>query len=395
MGLRMMDMGRPFEFPLHLNTHSIFPVKPHAMKKLIGAAILSSLVTAGQAAPFMAIGDGAELFLTGTLGVRVDDNIFLTGNATDDIIVDVTPGVDLTFGKDAQVQGALTLSHAFATYIDNDELNTNLFSGDFVTRFDDGKMKLNFNVGFHELNQNTPDVQRLTRRDVFNTAASGEVEISQLTSVGAGVNFNREDYKRTGYTDSESLTVPIDFYYKWRPKVDLSIGYRYRDYEVDIGQDSSDHYLNVGARGDFTPKLTGRFTVGFNRRSLDVSGDKNGFGLDASFAYEVSPKTSLQVGASNDYGTSPQGAQQENLTFNARVVSKIADDWSVNGGVSFRQIDYFSRKDDFWEATLGTSYIVNANITILGAYVHRDYASDLGGADFKNNVFSISANFRY
>ncbi|MEX2044646.1 MAG: outer membrane beta-barrel protein [Opitutus sp.] len=366
------------------------------MKKIISISLLSlSLCTAGSAAPFMAIGDGAELFLTGTLGVRVDDNIFLTGNADDDIIIDVNPGLDLTFGKDAQVQGSLTLVYAFATYADTSDLNTNLFSGNFVTRYDDGKKKLNFNLGFAELNQNTPDVQRLTRRDVLSAGANGEVEVSQLTSIGAGVAYSREDYKRSGYTDSESITVPIDLFYEVTPKIDLSVGYRFRDYAVDIGQDSTDHYLNVGARGEFTPKLSGRATVGFNRRSLSVSGDKNGFGLDANLTYALTPKTNFHLGAGNDYGTSPQGQQQENLTFSARFVSKIADDWSVNGGMSFRQIDYATRKDDFWEYSLGTTYIVNANIQIVGAYVHRSYDSPLAGADFKNNVFSISANFRY
>jgi polysaccharide biosynthesis protein VpsM len=375
---------------------ALSPYTMHATNKLISIGLTSLALGAGShAAPFMAIGDGAEIFLTGSLGVRVDDNIFLSGSAEDDVIFDINPGVDLTFGKGAQVQGSLTLVHAFATYADNNNLNTNLFSGDFVTRYDDGKMKLNFNAGFHELNQNSVDVRGLTRRDIFSSGANSEVEISQLTAVGAGVRLNRENYKRAGYTDSENLTVPLDFYYKWTPKVDLSVGYRYRDHEVDIGQDSTDHYFNVGARGEFTPKLVGRFTVGFNRRSLDVTGAKNGFGLDASLTYEVSPKTSLQMGASNDFGTSPQGQQQENLTMNARLVTKIASDWSVNGGLSFRSIDYGTRTDDYWEAGAGTVYIVNANITILGAYVHREYSSDIRGADFKNNVFSVAANFRY
>lgn len=367
------------------------------MKKLISLGLITvSLGAASYAAPFMAIGDGAELFITGTLGVRVDDNIFLSENGEDDIIFDINPGVELTFGKDAQLKGALTLVDAFSNYSDNSGLNTNLFSGDFVTRFDDGKLKLGFNVGFHELNQNSVDIRGLTRRDVFNAGANGEVEISQITAVGAGVSFTHEDYKRTGYTDSDNLTVPLDLFYRWTPKVDLSAGYRYRDYEVDtLGRDSTDHYFNVGARGEFTPKLTGRFTVGLNQRDIDRGGDESQLGVDASFAYEVSPKTSLQLGASNDFGTSPQGDQQKNMTLNGMVTTKISPEWSLQGGLSFRGIDYGTRTDDYWEAQLGTTYVINANVRVVGGYVHRSYASDLQGSDFKNNVFSVAANFRY
>jgi len=366
------------------------------MKNIIRIALISaSFATGSQAAPFVAIGDGAELFLTGSLGLRADDNIFLSDNSESDLIFDIAPGVDLTFGKDAQVKGALTLVHTFSNYSDNSNLNTNLFSGNFFSRYDDGKLKLGFNLGYSELNQNSVDIRGLTRRDVFSAGGNAEVEISAITSVAAGLQFNHENYKRASYTDSDSLTIPLDFYYKWTPKVDLSVGYRYRDYRVDLGSDSSDHFFNVGARGEFTPKLTGKFAVGLNTRDLDRGGDETQLGLDASLAYEISPKTSLQIGATNDFGTSPQGDQQKNFSLNSMIITKLSEEWSINGGLTFRAIDYGSRTDDYFEGTLGGSYTVNANIRINGGYTYRNYASDLAGSDFTNNVFSVAANFRY
>ena len=384
------------------------------MKNYTRIALVSLAIgAAAQAAPFMAIGDGAELFITGTLGVRVDDNIFLASGIPanpslpisptnrlaeeiDDIIFDITPGVELTFGKDAQIKGALTLSVAFSNYADNSNLNTTLFNGDFVSRYDDGKLKLGFNVGYHEVNQNSFEVLGLTRRDIFNTGANAEVEVSPLTSVAAAISFSHENYHPRSFSDSDELTVPLDFFYKWTPKVDLSIGYRFRDHDMaSLGRDSKDHYFNVGARGDFSPKLKGRVTMGWNERKLTGGGDESLFGLDASLAWELSEKTSVQFGASNDFGTSPSGAQQKNLTLNGMVTTKIAEDWTVNGGLSWRSIDYDTRTDDYFELTLGTTYIVNANVRVVGTYVFRNYSSDIRTAEFKNNVFSVAAQFRY
>jgi hypothetical protein len=377
------------------------------------ALISLALGAAAQAAPFMAIGDGAELFVTGTLGVRVDDNIFLASglpanpslpvSATnrvaeeiDDIIFDINPGLELTFGKDAQVKGALTLQLAFQNYTDNSNLNTTLFNGDFMTRYDDGKLKLAFNVGYHELNQNSIDVRGLTRRDIFNAGANAEVEVTPLSSVAAGLSFTHENYHPRSFSDSDDLTVPLDFFYKWTPKVDLSVGYRFREHDMaSLGSDSKDHYFNVGARGEFSPKLTGRVTVGWTQRELDRGGDDSLLGVDASLAWEFTEKTSFQFGASNDFGTSPQGAQQKNLTVNGMVTTKLAENWTVNGGLSWRSIDYDTRTDDFFELTLGTTYIVNANVRVVGTYAFRDYSSDLRGSEFKNNVFSVAAQFRY
>jgi hypothetical protein len=376
------------------------------MKKIIPSAFLSlSLISGAAAAPFMAIGDGAELFLTGSLSIRADDNIFLSGNAVDDVIYEITPGAELTFGKDAQLKGALTANIAWANYADNGDLNTTLFGSDFVAHFDDGKMKLDFHTGFHELNQNTADVRplgvlvpRLIRRNVFSAEGSGEVEVSQLTSVGAGIMFNHEDYRRNrtrGFTNSDSLSFPVNFYYKWTPKIDVSVGYRYRDYQVDIGQDSTDNYFNVGARGDFSPKLSGTFSVGIGTRKFQRTGDDTIFAADASFAYELTPKTSLQFGASNDFGTSPQGVQQKNFTVRGSVMTKFNEQWAFNGGLSYRGIDYATRTDDYWEGMLGASYIFDANITFNAGYTYRNYSSPAAGSDFTNNVFSIAANFRY
>ena len=366
------------------------------MKKFITASLVSLALSAPAfGAPFMAIGDGAELFITGVVGVRADSNIFLSVNDVDDLIFDINPGAELTFGKDAQLKGALTAEVAFANYADNDHLNTELFTGRFNSRFDDGKTKFNFNLSYAELNQNTPDLRGLVRRDVFNTGANTEVEFTQLTSVGAGISYDKQKYKRTTYSDTDTLTIPVDFFYKITPKSDLVIGYRYRDNEVTIGQDSNDHFLNIGGRGEFSPKLTGRFAIGLNTRDYDNGGDESGLGLDASFSYEVSPKTSLQFGASNDFSTSPQGQEQENLTLNAALTTKLTEEWSFNGGVSWRSIDYSTRTDDYFEGNLGLSYVMNANVRFVGAYVYRDYKSDIRASQFSNHVFSFAANLRY
>lgn len=385
------------------------------MKKITRIALLSaSLGASAYANPFLAVGDGAELFLTGGLGIRADDNIlFATTNEESDLIFDITPGIDLTFGKNAQMQGALTLNVVFSSYSDNSNLNTELFNGDFVTKYDDGKLKMGFNLGFHELNQNSAFTRGLVRRDVFNAGGNAEVEVSQITSVGGGVSFVHENYKRAGYTDSDTLTVPLDFYYKWTPKVDLSLGYRFRDTQVDLGSDSKDHFFNVGARGEFSPLFTGTVKVGFNNREFDGGGDDSSLGLDASFAYEISPKTSLQFGAANDYGTSATGRQQENLSLNGAIITKLSEEWSVNLGLSWRSIDYSevlgapitaanprgiaqrAYTDDFLEARIGTTYIINTNVRLGAEYVYRDLSSDISTNEFSNNVFSVTASFRY
>ncbi len=382
------------------------------MKLSLRVILISATAAAvSHAAPFMAIGDGAELFATGRIGVRADDNILLTDDARklSDVILEVAPGLELSFGKNAQLQGSLTLVDTFSFYATNSRYDTQLFAGNFVTKYDDAKMKMGFNAGYNELNQNTVDVRGLVRRDVATAGVNGEINISELTSVGAALNYTHENYHPRNYVDSDVVNVPLNFYYRWTPKLDAAFGYTYSEYEAEgAALDSQDHFYNVGLRGEFTPKLTGKVAVGLIQREFQrgAIGDKSMFGLDASLAYEITPKSAVQIGASNQFGTSPQGQQQENLTFNVLGTTKLTEELSLNAGVSYRGISYDavrtgtvlttpSRTDDYYEVVVGGAYVVNANLRIVGAYTFRTYQSDLSGSDFENNVFSFAANIRY
>ncbi len=378
------------------------------MNSLVRIAIVSLAVSAtAYCAPFLAIGDGAELFVTGTVGVRADDNIFLSTNATSDTIFDIDPGAQLTFGKNAQVQGAFTLADAITRYSSNSSLNTNLFSSTFASSYDDGKLDLKVNASYTESNQNTVDVRStgnvgtLIRRNILSAGANGEAQVSQITSIAAGFTFEHTDYKRAGYGDSDDTTIPINFYYKYTPKVDLSLGYTYRSFQTQIGSDSADHFFNVGARGEFTPKLTGKFAVGVTQRQLSQGSDKTSLGLDASLTYAISPKTSLDLTVSEAPDTSPQGAQQKNFSVGGNLTTNISDQWSVTGGLSYRGIDYLpagttpGRTDDYVEGSLGAAYVVNAYVRVVGSYTYRNNSSKIASSEFTNNVFSISTSVRY
>jgi hypothetical protein len=292
---------------------------------------------------------------------------------------------------------------SFSSYSDHSGLNTHLFSGEFASRHDDGKLRLGYDISFRELNQNSFAIRPslgalksgLVRRDVFATTALAEANISQKMAVATSITFSRYTYKIQGYADSENLTVPIDLFYRWTSKTDLSVGYRFRETRVRIGQDSTDHFLNIGARGEFTPKIAGRFAVGVNRRDLERGGADTQVGVDATLAYEVTPKTTFEFGASNDFGTSPQGQQLKNKSVRGMLVAKIAEEWSLSGGLNWRAIDYGARTDDYVEAQLGSAFVVSTSVRIEASYVFRNYSSNVRFNEFRNNVFSVAVHFRH
>lgn len=357
-----------------------------------------------HAAPFMAVGDNAELFVTASAQVQFDDNIYLdpgtiTSPEVDDTILSFTPGVDLVFGKGAVTKGNAYYREEIRRYSDNDNQDTELSSLGFKSQYDNGVTKADLNASYAQVAQNDNDTNILggiVRRKLTNLGAKIEFGISEKTALAAGITFDKTDYGPSGYSDSDIWSLPVDMYYKASPKMDWSLGYRYRSSELSgSGTDTTDHFLNVGARGEFSPKLVGQVRVGLTQRNYDVGGDDNLLGVDGSLTYAFSEKTSYRLNLSNDFGSSGTGDSTEIFTIGLNGTTRVSDQWAFTGGLSLRKYEYSTRSDDYLEGLLAVTYNLNTMVNFGASYTYRDNSSSSTLAEFTNSVLSFGANIRY
>ena len=368
--------------------------------------VLGCFGSSAVAAPFLAIGDNAELFVTADAMASYNDNILLgsAANEEDDVIFTFRPGFDLQFGKDSLLKGNVVATGTFTSYADNSELNNQLLGLGANSTYDNGNLQLSANVSFDQLDQPTVDAAgggTLVERDVTAARVNGELALSEKISIGSGFSYVHTDYSTPGYTDQWTYTVPVNVYYELTPKVDVSAGVRYSHIDLENGANEyDDFYYNVGARGAFTPKLSGSFSVGYTTRDAKVGPNPSGsFGTDASLSYAYSDKTQLSLILGRNFTNSATGASYENSQITLRAVSAITPDWRLNASVSYRQLDYndpVSREDDYIEGSIGATYIINNHLTAGLSYTYRDLSSDAGAAnEFENNVVTLSLSARY
>ena len=371
------------------------------MKNIARIAILSAfLCLEAKAAPFMAVGDNAELFVTAAAAVQFDDNIFLDpSNEENDTIFSFTPGVDLVFGKGSATSGNVYYREEIRRYSNNDIQNTELSNLGFNSNYGNGVTKVDVNASYAQVAQNDSDINlvgTIVRRKLTQVGAKAEFGLSEKTKFSLGLAYNKTDYGPSGYTDSDIWTFPLDVYYESSPKLDWSLGYKYRKTDLSgIGSDSDDHFLNLGARGEFTPKLTGQVRLGYTQRSFDVGSDESLFGVDSNLTYLFSEKTSYRLSLGNDFGSSGTGASTKNFTLGLSANTHFTEQWYMTAGVNFRSIDYSSRTDDYTEGQIGVTYVYNTNVNFTASLTLRNNSSDLPAAEFTNNVFSLGANIRY
>ena len=377
------------------------------MKHIVrNLTLLSCVGSSAFAAPFLAIGDNAELFATADARVAYNDNILLaaSGVEKEDTVFTFVPGFDLEFGKDSQLKGSVLGTATLTSYADNKELNNQLLGILGNSTYDNGSLKLAANLGFQELDQPTVDViptaGKLVERHLGTAGVNAELAFTQKISGGLGVSYTHTDYKDPGYTESQDYTVPVNIYYELTPKVDLSAGVRYTYSDLDNGYEYNAYYYNVGARGAFTPKLSGSFSVGYNTRTVNIGPDDDGsIGADASLAYAYSDKTQFSLALSRNFSNATSGGSSyENSELTLGASSAVTVDWRLNAALTYRMLDYqtFSRTDDYYEASVGATYIINSHLSTSLSYLYRDNTSDAGAAaEFSNNVVSLSISARY
>lgn len=376
------------------------------MKNLVrNLTLLGCAGSSAFAAPFLAIGDNAELFVTAEASASYNDNILLapSGAELEDEVFAFTPGFDLQFGKDSLVSGSIKGTARMTAYSNNTNLNNQLLGINGLTGYDNGQLKLSGNASFNELDQPTVDVLptagRLVERHVTAAGFNGELGLSEKISVGAGFGYNYVDYKAAGYVGQKDYTVPVNVYYELTPKVDVSAGVRYTRSELENNVNYNAYYYNVGARGSFTPKLSGGFSVGYNTRDASTGpDDDDSIGADASLAYAYSDKTQFTLGLGRNFANSGAGgAGYENTQITLGATTALSVEWTLNASVTYRQLDYVGgRTDDYIEAVIGASYIINEHLSAGISYLYRDNSSDSGSAfEFDNNVVTVSLSARY
>jgi len=386
-------------------THQLLSAGSRKAVRIIPALLGATCALATKSYGFYKpVDDNSELFFVCTASVAYNDNIFLGhANTQSALIFDVAPGFSFESGKDTSVeQTKVTAYEDFQEYADGKSFSNQLANAELFSRYDDDKLKLSFDGTFHQADQPEVGLQNLDyleKRDLTDLNGTGEVQLTDKSSIGASVIYDDTSYQGNGFTDWSYIEVPVDFYWKVEPKLDLSAGFRYRDNTVNNGGiDSQNYYYNVGARGEFSPDFTGEFDVGYNQLDITGGGRQSALGADSKFIYAYSPKTSFTVSLNEDYGYSATGGAgyREPNAF-VGMTTALTEQWSAFGQVTYGQYNYISttQRDDFVSFRLGVGYLFSTNFSVKVAYDYAEDSSNINADSFNSSIFTVSASVRF
>ena len=387
----------------------------------------AGLPIALQAAPLVSIGDSVDVFFNGSSSLEWQSNVFSDERgAVDDYKYTVSPGFEINVGRGlSNADLSIITRYDIVRFDKVTDLDNELFHIKAVGSYAGSRLTVNGLVSYDENQSNGADGNdnqkgKLSASETTAANLNGEYTLSPKFSFGAGVNYNKREYKESSSADRESYTVPLDIFYELTPKVDLSIGYTYTSTEVSRdslagvdgvdGYDKEQHFVNVGARGDLLPKLNGSFKIGFNTMDSDdpltvednVLGreDRNsssGLGLDASFTYLATAKVSTNLNLNRNFDVAGQGESTEatrvDLSANYSINTRFTA--TANLGYTLREYVDTKREDDNYRTGLSLSYVPNEYWRFSTGYNYTENDSNSDGQSYEAHVINVSASLRY
>lgn len=403
------------------------PTSPYTIARAyMGRLIESSLFTlfltgnALSSAPMITIGDTATIHVSAEAEFQYLSNVTLATDpafVVDDALIKFTPGFSFGLFEDSQITDfAIGAERGILQFMDNtvfnDEpwglyMNTKYKGYPFAFSMDWHKQEQLQNItSFPGLGEPTNDILQTVVEDF---QMNFDLSFSQKLGIRTGIQWHIQDFTNPIYLDSDLFALPITFFYKISPKLESSVGYRFRNVETGSSAEHSDHYINLNLIGQMTQKTYLHLTFGFQNRNSDYVGfadsiSNNTFSSNLGITYNATEKIKLEAGIFRDFNVGATAGESIEYT-SANIGSTFYFTPSVFLGTrtSIWNADYslLERKDFGINSRTTLTLVPNDSPWLFRAGYHFDWAefdfSVVGQSpdEYTNHKISLSTVYEY
>lgn len=355
---------------------------------------------------------GGRINVRGTASITFDSNIYANIDEVSDTVYRLRPSV--SFLKDSgllRLDSELYLQAVrYDTYSDEDTEDYGLDLRLSFPQQEDAQLELQGEVHFMHLTAPNPEIGDIIESDRATLRGSLLTKTSEKLRSRLELSYDARDYDRFDYRDSAITMVDGSLLYALSPRVRLFGGAGYTNFDIDATESASGSStrLFAGAQGDFTPKLTGSFRLGYTTRRFDDGDDFSDRGavvMGSDLAWRMSEKTTFLLQGSRYFDVTPTNVSYlaTNLTLRARhsFTEKLSAEASltyIHGTfTASREEDdpHANRSDDDFRLGLGVAYRFNRHLSgrIDLAASTRESTSDLFENDRTTLAFSLTGRF--
>jgi hypothetical protein len=383
---------------------------------------------------------GSFLFYP-TIGtsVKYDSNIFASRagptasipGEIDDFIFQIKPGFNLTSDWN-QNYFSVYADADIAKYGDNTGEDYEDFKVGFRGRMDISRgTSIDIGASYNDLHEDRGSPDNVGRTDapaqydvfranvgftrdlsLVSLKVAGDYENTDYDNaniIGGGI-FNNNIRDREKLTGTLRLGYEVDEYYETFIRLKAN-STTYDDSQSTGGpQRNSDGWeVVVGTAFDITGTSQGEVFVGYVEQNYDSNSLTNidDFTFGASMLWNPTGLTSVRGSIARNVqetivaqvvnGTLTPAAGILGTSFNLQVEHELQRNVLLKGTATYAKSDFVNvtRDDDTFNASLGTSYLLNRNFTLDATYSFSARNTTEAGQDFKRHIFLVGLKAKW
>lgn len=372
-----------------------------------GRLYLLGVFTLGLAlprAPALLNIDGSrnQLFVFGSVAFGYNSNVFSDSTSRADYTITTDAGVELKRRAGIiAVNATAKVDYVYyGKYSDESAVNPS-FHIEFnkTTGRTTGAITVN---AFRESRSDSA-VNLRTSSWNFPLDLSLKYPINDKFYVTSSTSYLQRRYSdRTRLANYSDYTEGLDLFYVYTSKLDLVGGYRIRVSKTSLGNDSTDHWFNVGATGALFAKLNGSIRLGYQIRATGGSGGErfNNANASGSLNWPVTRKLGLTGSINRDFNTIATGASVDSTSVALHASYNFTRKFEFGAGVGYGRNDFLGhnqppRIDDFFSFDVSARYKMNEHLSLGASYVYFRNRSNLSFSEFSRQGFSFDIASRY
>ena len=372
------------------------------LRRLFFSVLLVVISTPCARALLNLEGSRNQVFVFGSVTFGYSSNIFSESTGRGDYSTSAEAGVELkrragiiavnsTFKVDYQRFGSYTSENSLnpSFYIEFDK-TTGRTTGTFtINAFRESRADNAVNVRTSSWNFPLGLSLKYPINDKFYVTTSTTYLQRRYTQNAALANL-------TDYSEG------LDLFYVYTSKLDLVGGYRIRISRTSLGNDTTDHWFNLGATGGIYSKLSGSIRLGYQIREVGGGAAQSfhNFNALAALNWPVTRKLGLSFQVSRDFNTIATGASVDSSSVALRATYAYNRKLELNSGVAVGRNTFLggpppNRVDSFLSWDVGAHYKVNEHLNLGASYTWFRNWSTLSFSDFERQGFTLDIGSRY
>lgn len=347
-------------------------------------------------------GSRNQLFVFGSVAFGYNSNIYSDSSGRADYTVTANAGVDLKRRAGIiAVNATAKFDYVYyGKYSDESAINPSFYIEFNKTT---GRTTGAITISAYRESRSDSAVNLRTNSWNFPLGLSLKYPINDKLYVTSATS-----YLQRRYTDSTTLanytdyTEGLDLFYVYTSKLDLVGGYRIRVSKTSVGNDTTDHWFNLGATGGLFAKLSGTIRLGYQIRDTGGSDGESFSHVNAagSLNWPITRKLGLSGSINRDFNTIATGASVDSVSVALRSTYAVTRKIEFGAGVGYGRNEFLGRNlpartDEFFSFDVNAHYKMNEHLSFGASYSYFSNASNQSFSEFDRQGFSFDLSSRY